>query len=381
MNKKNQNSSRNTTGMIPSYILSCEKGKEIAKLKGMEKGWLYPTFLINFIRKPALLLLFDKIYIDPNAALKAKNFITDKVQHIKSLDGNSENQIKCSSGSHYEYSNIDKELSPQDNAQAEILLNDLKTMEKLLDSDIFINRITEDELTWSDVEKIKEGFNKDHHNSDFRKAVERLEDIYGYNYAAPNPTDFEAMNINIIEVIANKYKSVPLDDCARAPLYRYKLISIFEKYERTANQYVDNLPKIIFGLPDIKIKNIEEFLEIHQHKYVKDFREHIRYIADKTSDGVFSNRAREDLYRANKQLQELKIDTFTFVGSVLGVAGSSVAMALSITNPWAFTGSYLAFASSLNGTLEQLISLWERKEYHWFEFLKGFAESQAWENK
>ena len=133
MSKKNQNSSENTTGMIPSYILSGEKGREIAKLKGMEKGWLYPTFLIYFIRKPALLLLFDKIYIDPNAALKAKNFIIDKVQHIKSLDDNNENQIKCSSGSHYEYSNIDKELSLRDKAQAETLLNDLKTMEKLLD--------------------------------------------------------------------------------------------------------------------------------------------------------------------------------------------------------------------------------------------------------
>lgn len=342
---------KNCTGLIPSYILQGEKGKEIAKLKGMEKGWLYPTTIVNFIQRPAVLLLFDNLIIDQGAAIEAEKFLQEKILRLLNpMD--SEETYSCYAGSHYEYSHIEKELSPQDKEQATIMAVNLEKIQKLLKSEIFINKSTEDELSWEDVGKIKEGFQRDHHQPDFADAVHSIEERYGYNYASPNPIDFEAMNINIIEVISKKLGGIPIDDCAKAKLYRYKLISLYSKYEKTAEKYIDNLPQIIFGLPNIRINNVDEFLEIHQNPKIQDFRNHIIDIANTSSSEDINRRIKNDLYQANKQLKELKFDSFTFIGSIMGLTGSSVALAFSMANPWLFTGSYLAFASSLVGTYD-----------------------------
>ncbi len=336
---------RSDIGLIPSYILKGEKGKEISNLKGMENGWLYPTSIINFIQKPAILLLFDKIIIDMDAAKEAEKFLQNRIQFL----------------------NKD---------QAKLKQVDLIKMQELLQSEIFIQKSTERELTWLDVNKIKEGFEKDFMAYDFKKAVSYIENSYGNNYASPNPTSFEAMNINVIENVSKKYGAIPIDDAAKAKLYRYKLISTYSQYEKTAEKYIDNLPQIIYGLPNIQIRNVEEFIEFHQNKKIKNFREHIKDITESSSDSEINQKAKKNLYKANKQLQELKFDSFSFIGSVMGLSGSSVAMALSTSNPWAFYGSYLAFASSLIGTFNQLENYWEIKKLNWFDFLKGLAESQ-----
>jgi hypothetical protein len=376
MEKRNQTFENNSKGLVPSYILQGDKGKEIAKLKGMQKGWLYPTSIINFIQRPAILLLFDKIIIDSDAAKEAERFLQDKIQRLL-FPTDSESEYSCYAGSHYENSQIEKELTPLNKEQAKRMLDDLQKVQKLLESEIFIQKSTESELTWQDVNRIKDGFNNDHHNVDFEQAVKSIEEVYGYNYASPNPIDFEAMNINIIESVSKKYGGIPIDDCVKAKLYRYKLISSYSKYEKTAEQYIDNLPQVIYGLPNIEINNVNEFIEFHQNKRIKDFREHVKDMTDSVSESEFNQKIKNDLYRSNKQLQELKFDTFSFIGSVMGLTGSSIALALSTTNPWIFAGSYLAFASSLTGTFNQLENYWEKKKLNWFDFLKGLAESQA----
>ena len=372
---KSQTFNKNSKGLIPSYVLQGDKGKEIAKLKGMENGWLYPTSIINFIQKPAILLLFDKIIIDADAAKEAERFLLDKIQRPMN-PSDSESEYICSAGSHHVYSQIERELIHLNKNQAQKMLNDLKKIQKLLESEIFIKKSTESELTWQDVSKIKEGFKRDHHNVDFEQAVKSIERVYGNNYASPNPIDFEAMNINIIESVSKKFNGIPIDDCAKAKLYRYKLISSLSEHEKTAERYIDNLPQVIFGLPNIKINNVDKFVEFHQNKRIKDFRKHINDMTDSMSESDFNRKVKNDLYRANQQLHELKVNTFSFVGSVMGLTGSSIALAFSTTNPWLFAGSYLAFASSLTGTLNQLENYWEMKKLNWFNFLKGLAESQ-----
>lgn len=68
--------------LIPSYVLKGEKGQKIANLKGMDRGWLYPTFMIQYVRNPAPLFLFDRFYIDEEAARFALNFSWDMSDNI-----------------------------------------------------------------------------------------------------------------------------------------------------------------------------------------------------------------------------------------------------------------------------------------------------------
>jgi hypothetical protein len=60
-------------GFVHGYMLDSGIGKKVANLKGLDTGWSYPTFLVQFVRNPGPLLLFDKIVIDEEAANQAVN--------------------------------------------------------------------------------------------------------------------------------------------------------------------------------------------------------------------------------------------------------------------------------------------------------------------
>ena len=64
-----------TIGFVPSYVLESGIGKKLAQLKGLESGWHYPTFLLNYLRNPGPLFLFDKIIIDKQAVEEALEYL------------------------------------------------------------------------------------------------------------------------------------------------------------------------------------------------------------------------------------------------------------------------------------------------------------------
>jgi hypothetical protein len=65
------------TGFVPSYIFDSGIGKKIAHLKGLNEGWHYPTFLLQYVRNPGPLLLFDELLIDRAATEKAVEYVCE----------------------------------------------------------------------------------------------------------------------------------------------------------------------------------------------------------------------------------------------------------------------------------------------------------------
>jgi hypothetical protein len=98
--------------IIPGYILDTGVGKRIAALKGLDTGWYYPTYLIQYLRNPGPLFLFDEIIIDEESA--------DRAIEILSSDGSTQK--------HYENICSNKMRATDDEIEA---------LRSLIDSEIF----------------------------------------------------------------------------------------------------------------------------------------------------------------------------------------------------------------------------------------------------
>lgn len=356
-------------GFIPSYILKGSIGKQIAKLKGMEEGWFYPTFILNFITNPSSLLLNDKIYYDEVAVKEAYRYIltqagSDELDDLIVTEIiNSENPL------------IDKIIKSANKEISSKIIAKIKILKDLLSSEIFIPVNVESKLNQNDVPIISAKYKADYNNVAYSNIVDDLVSKYGSDYSRPSPYLFEAMNINVLQIVTNRLKSSLIDDSVRAPLYRYKLINSLKEKMTAVEEFVDNLPQVIYGLPSFEIKHVDEFLSFHQSKTLQDFRNHINIISDSKSE-LSSVKVKKELYDANRSLLESKYDKLTLVGSVISTYASALTLGLSILDPFTFTANCATFASSFIIAKQQIDEYWKIKDLKWFSFLKGLAESQ-----
>lgn len=336
------------TGFVPSYELDSDIGKKIAQLKGLERGWHYPTFLLYYIRNPGPLLLFDEIVVDKEAARKAVEYISRyKIKH-KDYERSVVNAIRPT--------------------QSEI-----QTFKRLIDSKLFRKQKVVKMITSKDFERIKQGYFKDIGMSGltpngFRNSVAVLKNRYGQYYASPDPERFEAMNINVTWVVLEKLSAVPLDDILRSPLYEYKAIqtaSFGMEMVKTAYDMIHQARQVLY-LPSKPLHDIDAFLSLHKDLRVRHFRETVRDLSKRKAT---PEEISQKIYEANIELQKLEIDRYNVVITLLGMIADLISMQ---------QGN---FATGLFGTATGLISIGKEikkvmkmERYGWLKTVKGLCE-------
>lgn len=353
------------TGFVPSYVLDSGIGKKIAKLKGMKRGWHYPTFLLYYIRNPGPLLLFDEIIVDKEAARKAIDYVSGNAIERRPKD--------------YE-GRVTIEMKPTK--------SEVEIFHELLESRLFRKVNVEKMITDTDFEQIEQGYRRDvgisePSTGEFRKAVSIMENRYGPNYALPDPERFEAMNINVTWVLLAKLSAIPLDDVLRSPLYEYKMISPADVPQtkssggktmesiagllqgKTAYDMINQARQVLF-LPTEPLHDIDSFVAIHKAPQVRSFRNKVYELSRRKATPREISR---EISEANRELQELEMDSWNVVIGLIGIVGTLTSM---------LQGN---FVTGLFGTTTALISLGKEirkamltERYGWLEMVKGLCE-------
>lgn len=343
------------TGFVPSYVLDSGIGKKIAKLKGLERGWHYPTFLIYYIRNPGPLLLFDEILVDKEAAGKAIEYVGRKA---------------IERGPEYE-SRVINEMRP---TKLEV-----EALRQLTESRLFKTENVAEMITEGDFERIKQGYDKDMgiggpFPRGFREAVATMQNRYGEYYARPDPERFEAMNINVTWVLLSKLSAVPLDDVLRSPLYEYKAIQTAGVVQtkslqgKTAYDMINQARQVLF-LPTEPMLDIDSFLAVHKDPRVRSFRNKVYELSRRRATPREISR---EIFEATLELQKLEMDSWNVVIGLVGLAGI-------------LTGTLRGdFVTGLFGTATALMSIGKQirkamltKKYGWLDMVKGLCEIGA----
>ena len=329
------------TGFVPSYELDTDIGKKIAQLKGLEKGWFYPTFLLSYIRNPGPLLLFDEILVDEGAARKAIEYASRPERKPKDYEGRVIDAIRPSH-------------------------SEVQAFQDLIESKLFRKERVVDMITDADFERIKMGFKRDVYSSGELNAIALMKSRYGPNYALPDPERFEAMNINVTWVLSEKLSAIPLDDVLRSPLYEYKAqsTSLGAETTKTAYEMVEQARQVLF-LPTKPILDIDIFLALHKDKRIKNFREKVYDLSNKKAT---PQEISKEISDANRELQKLDIDNFSLVIGFFTLIGGLISMRFDFA-----TGS-ISTATGLTSIGKELRKVWKTKSYDWLELLKGLRE-------
>jgi len=280
------------TGFVPSYELDSDIGKKIAKLKGLEEGWHYPTFLLYYIRNPGPLLLFDEIVVDEGAAIKAIEYVSGFRTKLEDYEGRVVDRIRPTE-------------------------SEVQTFQQLIDSKLFRKEKVVKMITDEDFERIRQGYSEDVGISrpmpnEFRNGVAVMKNRYGPHYASPDPERFEAMNINVTWVVLEKLSALPLDDILRIQLYEYKAIqttSLGMEMTKTAYEMINQARQVLY-LPTEPLHDIDVFLTLHGDSRVRNFRKKVRDLSQKRATPREISR---EIYDANLELQKLDIDSYNLV--------------------------------------------------------------------
>lgn len=337
-----------TIGFVPSYELDTDTGKKIAKLKGLEYGWHYPTFLLYYIRNPGPLLLFDQIIVDEEAARKAIEYMSNVRQAQSS----------------YESSFIHK-MKPTE--------SEIRTFQNLIDSRLFRKERVVDFISEEDFEKIQEGYIKDTGISnsmpvEFSDGIAIMKKRYGENYATPSPQLFEAMNINVTWVLLRKLSAVPLDDVLRSPLYEYKAahsVSGEINMARTAYLMIKQARQVLY-LPTKPLHDVDAFLSLHGDPRIVSFRHKVQELSEKRASRQQISR---EIYEANNELRKLDIDSFNLVIAFLGSI-----TALASLYQGNFVTGLVGTATALLEIGKEILKPSRSEKYGWLELTKGMCE-------
>lgn len=335
------------TGFVPSYVFNSGIGKKIAKLKGLEEGWHYPTFLVQYLRNPAPLLLFDEIVVDEEAAMEAIKYVSAATMKPKNYE------------SHF----VDK---------ARPTKSEVDTLRQLLESSLFKKRTVADMITEDDFERIREGYDTDmwtgQRRIEFRDAVAVMEKQYSPDYAKPTPKSFEAMNINVTWVLLEKMSAAPLDDILRSRLYEYKLIQTVNLGMRNVNMAYSLLRRArkIMYLPTEPIQDVDTFLALYKDPRVKSFREKVSALSESKAT---TQKISQEISKANRELEKLDVDTYGLVVGLLGLA------------QWMFsfpTGNFATGSVTAVGPLlllaKEIRKAMRTSRYGWLDVVKGLCE-------
>ena len=335
------------TGFVPSYVLDSGIGKKIAMLKGLEEGWHYPTFLLQYVRNPGPLLLFDEIVVDEEAARKAIEYVTGLRRKPKDYEGR-----------------VIDALRP---AKSEVQI-----FHELIESNLFRKEKVVEMITNSDFARIKQGYDRDSGinespPSGFINAVDVMKRRYGPDYALPNPERFEAMNINVTWVLSEKLSAVPLDDILRSPLYEYKAVqatSLGTEMTKTAYEMINQARQVLY-LPTKPLHDVDDLFVLHKDPRVRKYREKVRDLSEKRATPREISR---EIYNANLELQKLDIQTYTLVIGFFNLIAGLLSMQCDFS-----TGS-LGTATGLMLIGKELRKIWKMKRYGWLEIVQGLCE-------
>lgn len=308
----------------------------------MENGWYYPTYLYNYLYNPAALFLFDKIYIDREAAERVLNLSKWALKN----DG------------------IEARIFQNVNIKQE----EVESLGNLLDFSLFEKINVESHITEEDYTDIKRNFYNDLWSGDFWKGVVKLQERYGPNYATPTPMQFEAMNVNLNIKIAEKLHAKPIDDVLRAPLYNQKFDEIIEKVDISEELY--NRLYGVLNLPQHSILDIDVFKETYNDKRIIEFRRKIQEIQYSKMN---ANQISSLIQNENEKLKEL--NPLNWISILIGSAVFSVSINLSPSPIVLSTSSGGIFAAA-RYAWEELKTLDFNEKYKWLILFKGFIEKQ-----
>jgi hypothetical protein len=346
-------------GLLSGFYIGGEVGRQLANVKQLKDSdvvWSIPVFVLSFLNNPAPLLLYDTILIDDRITPLTINFLLN------------DNSLLSRQFPHEQKETLAKRL------------------ENLLNSEIFKTIRFETLLSPEDINNIREGAKSKINSNRFQEEVGQLKLVYGANYAVPNPLQFEAMNSELLWQISKKLsetnqKVAILDDCIRGRMYKNKVYEIVSEKTRAdvAKTFLDKLLTYIAGLPEIKLTNVESFIELHRSSAIKHFREIITKISLEINERQRDRLINCELYRANQEFLKPhtnNVSKINLFGLLLGLGGSSFSFINDLS--W-LTG--IGFATSTFTALSLLKEIWEslahKQKYDWFVRLKSFAEQQA----
>jgi len=339
------------TGFVPSYTFDSGIGKKIAYLKGLDEGWHYPTFLLYYVRNPGPLLLFDQILIDREATEKAIEYVcrAKKAQDYESR------VVKAA-----------RPTSPEKQG-----------FQDLLQSSIFKKVNVAEMIDEKDFVRIAQGYHVDmgvipgvaaEYRCEFKKALGFMKQRYGENYALPDPEHFEAMNINVTQVLLEKLSACPLDDIFRIPLYEAKAIkttSLATLETKTAYEIIDQARQILY-LPTEPVQDIDTFLALHKDPRIQRFRDKVRELSLKRAT---PRQISKELRDAELQFQKLDIDSFNIVVGFFGLVAGLVALLSGD-----FVSGTIGTASGLIPIGKELTKVSKAERYDWLEVVEGLCE-------
>lgn len=331
-------------GYAPSYVFESGIGKRIAKLKGLERGWQYPTYLFGHIRNPAALLLFDEIVIDKEAAEKTIEYAT------------------LSRNKHREYEGrVVERIRPSD---SEILM-----LEHLIGSNLFKKENIEQIIEAGDFNRIKRGYRNDLESNEFQERVDLMRRTYGVNYAQPDPLRFEAMNMNVTWTLLDKLSAKPLDDVMRSPLYEFKISqesSLAISEVKTASELLASARHVLF-LPSEPLRDVDRFLGLHKDNKVLSFR---KKVSELSKSKASSQEIRREVQTAQLQLEQLKPNRWSIVVAIASVVGTIIEWEGGTFSTQTIINSFPAALS----LAEQIRKHQKRVTFGWLQLLKGLCE-------
>lgn len=344
------------TGFVPSYEFDSGIGKEIARLKGLEEGWHYPTFLLQYIRNPGPLLLFDEILVDAGAAEKAVEYVAERAMRPRGYERK-----------------VVQRMKPTE-SEAEML-------QQLIHSSLFKKENIAKMITTDDFERIRRGYFRDlgigaspgRMPDEFERGVAILKSRYGVSYASPDPARFEAMNLNVTWVLLRKLSAIPLDDILRSPLYEHKAIqsaSLAMDEVKTAHALIDQARQVLH-LPSRPLLNIDDFLALYKDPRVVSFR---REVAALSQARASPRQIARKIDEANLEMHKLEVNSYGLVIGLFGMVGGLIAMLGGLRSPFIFATGSVATAGALVRLSQELRKPSMMERHEWLEMIRGLCE-------
>jgi len=327
--------------IISGYEFSDDLGKKLGKLKNIDEVYMYPLYLLEFIKNPGPLFLYDELVIDKAAADKLLEII-DKIEEGKIwIVGEYERRIP------------EKYL---DKSKLGILRDLLHTK--------FVKKYNLKKfITDEDLNLIETSYSELYNDERYFQAVSYIENKYGPGYAKPDPYLFEALNVSIMWCLSNRTGFAVLDDIVRAKLYELKVLKEIKKYQIAFN-VLERASTLVFGIPCTEITDVDRFLEIHRDKRIRDFRKKIEkwFEEDCSQEEIY-----EELKNAFIVESQGIIRSVFSITNILGVVLSIISSPSSF-NPISFIISSVV--------LPIIYRIYQVRKYRWYDFINRYLETR-----
>lgn len=359
-------------GLIAAYRLTDETGRKIARVKGMPLAWSDPVFLPSFLRNIGPFLLYDQLYLDNRS-----------------------------------YSDLLSQISPDEaHKLSQIVENDKMNLFTLINAEEVLADAE------GDVFQVEQGYNALHNDIAFSGAVADISNKLGF-YARPSPLRFEAMNIPVIELLADKWtKKIGsefsiVDQPHRVPLYA---ISWQKQLQNTfapmvAAKIIELAPKVLPLVPSKPELDADTILRLREDSSIEGYRKKVWEASKRASKAYqeslekylsgISHEEDSDAFDATRTIEKVSakisdelylelvdawksltkntaVDGWTIFGGVVTVAS---ALAKSVY-PEIPTDATVALGVGNGGIVlgHQAVKAYSRRELKWVEFLQLVGE-------